>query len=440
MIKPILSAAAGRKADEAQEPVAFVAPARQRHGLLFGLFCVWLLSMPFHRFSLVATYSFDNLVAPLLCMAFIALPSIRNPAIAYQRQQTLIVLTILYCLFWLASVLPVLGSDHLALERGWRGLRDAFYLFAVLLYVRDRSNFRIIKSLVVVVTIVAAVTTLLDSLGVIHLPVERYEASRVGLEWLPKAIGLFSSYGDVAMLSGFTAVVMISHNRAELAFGLGSRWGKTLVWLSLLAGFAGTQSRNVVLTVLAAMAAYWMLGALSRARGAMRMAITGVLLTAGISVLGILAVFGGDIADMLTGWGGANASQSATWRLQSYDRALMMIAQHPILGLTVDAYDDWGSYLVATLHNMWLRVFLQGGVFRFAALVGFIWVVAKGGLIRPGADRGAIRDASVVMATVAAILIATQFYGGLSEIMWIMLGLLASYRWVSREAAPAGVQ
>ena len=408
-------------------------PARQRHGFLFVLFCLWLLSISFQRYDLVGSYSFDNLVAPALCLLAVALPRLRNAAIAHQRQKVLLVLIILYCLFWVSSVLPVLNLGQIALERGWFGLRDGFYLFAVALYVRDRWSFKVAKSLLVIVAMMAGVSTLLAALGWIHLPVERYEESRLGIAWLQKAVGLLSNYGDVAILYAFTATVLISHTRNDLVLGLGTWMGKLLAWFSLLAGLAGSQSRNVALAMMVAMGAYWLLRKLSQSRSAGRMAITGLLTSLGISVLGVLLVFGGDVINVLGSWGGTNAAQSANWRLDTDATALALIAEHPLTGITGDLYGKWG-YLVDALHNTWLRAFLQGGLLRFAALLGLVWLAARAGLRNLRAERNTSRDAALVVATVVALLVATQFYGGQSEIMWMTLGMLVSFNWVSRDA------
>jgi hypothetical protein len=409
-----------------------VDASRQRHGLVFILFAIWILSIPFQRYSLVKTYSVDNLLAPLLCLVALFLPRLRNPYVVSRRIKTMLVVVGLYGLFWMASLFPVFSLNPVLLQRSWLGLRDAFYLFPVLFFVRDRYSFRMLKSLLIIVTMMAAVSALLGSLGWIQLPVERYESSRIDIAWLPKAIGLLSNYGDVAMLYGFTAVLMVSHSREELAFGLSARGGKWLVWLSLLAGVLGSQSRNLVLTVLLALGAYRVFRALSNAQASTRIAVAGILIAIVISVTAVLGTFGGDIAEAMGHWGGTNAAETADWRLHTYGQALTLIGQNPFTGITSDMYGKWG-YLAEVLHNMWLRVLLQGGVLRFFALVGLFWLAAKSGYINLGAEGERAHNAALVLASLIAMLLATQFYPGESDIMWVMLGALVSFSWVSRD-------
>lgn len=429
MNRHLLTDSPGVGESESSQPSSY---KQQSHGPLFVIFSIWVISLPFQRYSVVSTFSVDNLLAPFLCLAAPFLPRLRNTFGSSQRIKVFTGLIILYCLFWLASILPVLSINQVLLQRGWLGLRDSFYLFAVVLFIRDRGSFKQIKSLLIIVTMIAAVTSLLDSLGWIHLPIQRYEASRVDISWLPKAIGLLSSYGDVAMLYGFTVVVLVSHSKNELAFGLGGRLGKLLVWLSLLAGIAGSQSRNVVITSVIALGAYRTFRALSGAQASTRFVVTGMLLALAISILGAMVAFGGDIAHMIGSWGGTNAAETANWRLETYGEALSLIAQHPFTGITGDIYNKWG-YLADVLHNAWLKTFLQGGLLRFLALVGLFWLGLKGGYNNLRVGRECARDAALVMSTFVTMIVATQFYGGQSEIMWVMLGTLISFNWVSRD-------
>lgn len=421
----------------AATPPPQVATA-QRHGKVFALFCLWLLSIPLARYSLVSTYSFDNLMAPLLCLAVIAVPQLRFENVTTQRMRTVGTLVTYYALFTLAGLLPVLSSTDLVVGRTWSSIRDAFYFVVPALFIRDRWSFNAAKSMLIIVAMIGGTSALLDSLGIIHLTVQRYENSRIGVEWLPKAIGFFSAYGDVAILYGFATVVVISHERKELLFGLGTRLGKALFWLSMFAGILGSQSRNMIIATGFAVTSYLVLGKLSKAHGSARAAVLGAATVLFLTLVAVFIILGGDVAHILSRWGGKGAYETAHWRLETYQQALQLIGQHPVMGLSTDLMNTWGA-LADHLHNMWLRVMLQGGILRLLPLLAIIWLAAKGG-VRALNDESAARDAKLVVCTVIAMCIATEFYGGLTHVVWLMIGVLTSFWWVRGDPAYRAAQ
>ena len=238
---------------KSREPMAY----RQRHGLLFVLFVIWVLSLPFQRYSIVSTYSIDNVLAPLICMLAIFLPRLRDRSVVSQRIKWLVVIVALYVLQGLPHMLHYMGVPDQFWYEGWLLVRSGFYFLAPAMYVRDLRSFRIMKQLIVVITVIGALSAFLVSIGVLHLEVERFSESRIGESWLPKSVGLFSNYGDLSILYGFVVVLLISHGRDELGFGMGTRLGKLIIWCILLLGLVGSQSRNMLFGTLIAMAVYW---------------------------------------------------------------------------------------------------------------------------------------------------------------------------------------
>ena len=134
---------------------------RQRHGILFVLFSVWVLSLPFHRFSVVATYSVDNLLAPLLCLLAVLLPRLRDRAIAARRIRTLLIVVALYVLHGVSQILHILGAPDIFWHEAWVVLRNGFYFLAPALYIRDLWSFRVMKRLLVLITVLGAVSVFL---------------------------------------------------------------------------------------------------------------------------------------------------------------------------------------------------------------------------------------------------------------------------------------
>lgn len=418
-----------------------VVPQQQRHGPVFGLFALWLLSLPFYRYSVFGTYSLDNLLAPVVCLAAIFLPRLQDSRIQTQRIRVIVLVSICYLVYVTAGLIAWIGGSDMFWSRAWQSLRDGLYILAPLLYIRDCWSWNMTKGMVVVCTLVAAASVFMASTGLIEFEVVRFETSRVGIEWLPKAIGLFSSYGDVAMLYGFTVVVLITHRRDELCCGMGHLWFRLMAAAVLMLGVAGSQSRNVVLSTLAALGAYYVLVRFRKAKANLRLVMAVFILLSALLAGAVLVLFGGDLVEGVSGWGGENAYQTAHTRLESYRQAIELITAEPFFGVSLATYKTWGG-LVDGIHNMWLRVLLQRGYFGFVALAA-IFVLAfrcgMGGLSSRSTDYD--RESQLALAALTAIAVAVEFYPGLSDTFRIMLSIVLASCWVvgaKKESAGRG--
>ncbi|MEZ5541457.1 MAG: O-antigen ligase family protein [Pseudomonadota bacterium] len=405
---------------------------RQRHGILFLLFSIWVLSLPFHRFSIVATYSIDNLLAPFLFLAAVFLPRLRDRVVAIHRIRALLFVVVVYLMHGVSQIIPVLGVPDVFWHEAWAVLRNGFYFLVPALYIRDLWSFRVMKRLLVVITVLGAVSVFLVAIGVVHLEVERFAESRIGVDWLPKSVGLFSNYGDLSILYGFVAVLLVSHNRGELGFGLGTPIGKVALWSVLLLGLVGAQSRNMLFGTLLAIGVYWVWRRLQDIRGPQRVAFIGVFLAVIIALPGMVAVFGGALVEGVSTLGGAKAEHTATGRLESYAQAISLIARYPF-GVSYQEYAVWGG-LIYHVHNMWLKLLLNGGIISMFAVLALFWTAYRGGS-RPARPPLLPVEPALVVASTAAVFIAVEFYPGLSDMMWVMLGTLLSFNWVRRTRA-----
>lgn len=402
----------------------------QRHGALFYIFVFWLLVLPFSRYD-VGPYSIDNYLAPLLCLAAIFLPRMRDRSVSVARIKIIFLVIGLYAIYRLSWIISYINEPDLFWKYAWHSLRSGFYFTVPLLYIRDLRNFRTAKSALVIVTMVAAVSVFMAAVGIVQLEVERFDTSRLGDAWIPKSIGLFSSYGDVAMLYGFTAVILMSHGKGELWLGLGTRFGKLVVWGVLLLGLAGSQSRNMLLTTVIAVSVYWLHRIMQSGKGNKQLMVGGIVAASSLVGVGMLVVFANDIAEAISSLGGAEAYQTAETRLISFTHGLALILKEPVIGVSLDTYRQWGA-LVDGIHNMWLNILLKGGLFGFAAMVGLLWIAYRNG--KPFASGPVYTsEPALIVSSVAAILTATQFYPGQGDVLWVMLSILISFSWVRRE-------
>lgn len=427
-ILPKKSVSAGIAAQPSSvAPVPVVSS--QRHGLPFGLFVIWMLSLPFYSFSLVGTYSLDNLLAPLLCIVALILPGVRNSLVRGIRVRAIAILLALYLIYTLAGLVPVINSSELFWHKTWLSIRDLFYLLIPALYVRDRWSWGVTKGLVIYNAIVGAVTAFLASVGILHLELSRFEASRLGIAWLPKSIGLYSSYGDMAMLYAFTVTILVSHGYKDLYWGLSSRMGKILIWLMLIVGIAGMQSRNIIVASIVALMTYWLVRRFMVSSASGRGLIIGLMISMAIAVSGILMVFGGDLAESISHWGGANAYTTAEGRLLSYRQAIDLIVMEPLFGVSGPLYAKWAG-LVESIHNLWLRVLLQNGFVGFLAILGMFVLAFRSG-VNAAKYTDFTRDAAIALGSLAAIFIAVEFYPGLSDVLRLALSLIIASHWVA---------
>ena len=406
----------------------------QRHGILFVLFSIWVLAVPFHRYSVIGTYSLDNLLAPALVLLAILLPRIRDRTLALYRYKTLLLAIGLYTLAGLFGLLKFVNHSDLLKPRAWQILRDGLYFVLPMLYLRDLWTFQIMKRLLVWVTMFGAISVILVALAIIELPVARFAESRIGEGLLPKSVGLFSNYGDLSILYGFVSVLLISHGRSELGF-LGAPLVKLGLWAGLLAGLAGSQSRNMLFGTLIAIAVYWLWKLLLNTKGSHRTAVAGLFVSAAIIFPGIIVVFGDSIVGWVSALGGSRAENTALQRLESYSLALNLIVNEP-LGLSFRSYVEWAT-LANHIHNMWIKLMLNSGFMGMLCIAGLFWLSYRGGS-KPGTAPLLQSEPALVVAGTAAIFVAVQFYPGQSDMMWMMLGTLISFNWTRRQR-PSGL-
>ena len=133
-------------------------------------------------------------------------------------------------------------------------------------------------AVLIVVALVGCISAFLVSIGILQLPVERFSPSRIDLIDLPKSIGLFSAYGDMALLISYTMLLTISLPKEDYLFGFGSKKMRALVIFLIMLGLLGCQSRNIVLTLMTAIVCYKILKAIQKRSARSRAIAPGLLL------------------------------------------------------------------------------------------------------------------------------------------------------------------
>ncbi|MBU2678312.1 MAG: hypothetical protein KJP16_14680 [Gammaproteobacteria bacterium] len=332
---------------------------------------------------------------------------------------------ILIAVFTFGIVISYLSATDLFIGKGYLTLRRCLYMVLPLLFIRDLKMLGRVNSAIVIIAVIGALTGLLASLGIISPVVQRISDTRIGLETLPKAVGLFSNYGDVAMLTCYTMLMVIAIPRQRFLFGYGMLLVKLIVVACLVVGFLGLQSRNILLTTIMGILAYFALRFVYK-RPPMLRVVAGAALAA-IAITGLVgvSVFSSELIELLKNWGGRSASASAAARLYQYEAALSVMNESLISGVDLETYRRVG-YILDGIHNMWLYLMVQGGMISVMAMITLILRALIGALrnvqgaaeIQPEAYAGA--------ALVFGMLVATMFYAGAGEVYWFLLGVVTS--------------
>jgi hypothetical protein len=378
-----------------------------------SLFVLWVLTLPFHQYSLIGTYSLDNLLAPVLLLSFVFLGC--NPNDRYRlgirRQIAVIFLLLLYSS---SHVIPKMGVPELAVTRTTEIAKNVLYFFLPVIFVRRLGVRKKTESAIVVVAVVASVAALMASFGFYEPPSPRFSASRFGLEILPRSVGLFRAFGDMALLLTFSVLVGLFVRRWRLVI-------KVLITAGLLAGIIASQSRNVMLTLGTGVVVFGVLHKLGVSSKNARIVGLGAVTTV-LLVTGIVGVYSSEaITEVLRGWGGEQASVTAQQRLEQYEFAFSKLGKGFLFGI------DSGKYVqvqeeVNFVHNMWLREWLQGGVFALLALFGILAIAIANGIALMRVSSHKSRGAAYA-AFMVSMFVSTQFNAAGTEIFWVLLGM-----------------
>lgn len=386
------------------------------------LFVLWLLLLPISwvvasHISIVAP---DKMLAPLLIVLGVA-SVFRAPP---ERTARVVVFGALIVLLLLVKQLSFMGSGSIYWVLIWDDMVKFGYFMVPVLCIRDLSQFHKTSWVVTLIAIAGCISAFLVSIGLLTLPVERFEESRLGVESLRKAIGLFPSYGDLAQYLAFAVLWVIVSPGRQRSSDKKIKVMRYLVAVSVVVGLLGTQSRNVLLSLLVALAVLWMYTRLERAgvrvKTGLILGLTGVF----IVFMGVIAVFASDIVNALSGLGGQYAQNTAMARLDQYALAWKIISASPLLGADLTTYQQLGTFIEG-IHNMWLRLTAHGGLLSVLVMAVLLVRVFYG-----------VRDASrvpekatyakVATGYLAALVVAVEFYVGMGEMFWVLLGIVAS--------------
>jgi len=379
------------------------------------LIFLWLSSLAFYQYPILGTLSVDNIGAPL--MLLLALGLWRQPHEEYGKSAILLALTVFLPYF--VSHLVARGSTlETFVPTLYELSKTALYFVLPIALCTTDSRRRSFFLGLVFISISVNLSNLAATLGLYVPPSERLTVSRLGVEWLPRSVGLFVNYGDQAMVSAIAILIGFGWiRRGKMHFAAFS-----LMALTVFLGLIASQSRNVALTIAGGIVAFAVIhGVASRSKAVRRVSTTsaGVMLVAGV---GLGMFYFSDLVAELTNWGGVQASSTAADRLAQYKFALNALEGNWLLGVDEEFYRR-NQLNIDYIHNLWLREVLRSGLPGAASMLGVIGFIVYSAISGLARNFEAVRFRAIAFGICAASGIATQFYIGSGYILWLLLGV-----------------
>ncbi len=387
------------------------------------LVSVWVVSLPFKHISIIGTLSIDNILGPLLIILWPFVQRRNDLAPHSVRiKHTVIVLVIVF-FYFLAHIANLLMLQNMVMHASYLLISDLVYFVVPFLYLSDEKLRTRFDDLIVVVTIIGCVSALLASLGIIHITDARFAPSRIGVSWLPKTVGLIGTYGDMALLISYTFLLTITGKNNRFLFGKNNLIKMLVIYAIIVAGFAGSQSRNMLLTVGAAMCGLIYLEILRSIRPKRwRTIFFSTIGIAGLIAALSLTYYGETVTEALSSAGDSHeAEATADARLSQYNFAWRILKENPLTGANADIQVKYEEIIVF-IHNMWLKELVQGGVLAILAIIGLAIIgmkISSKALVYNPKDY----YARARLIFILVMFISTQFNPSGTSIFWMLLGV-----------------
>lgn len=379
------------------------------------LIFAWVSSLAFYQYPVLGTLSIDNIGAPLMFLLALSAPQ-REPT-EYGKAAVLLALVV-YAPYFASHLVSRGTSPGTFVPTLYELSKAALYFITPVALCTSNNRRRYLFLGLVFVAAAVNLSNLAATLGFYVPPSERLTSSRLGIEWLPRSVGLFVNYGDQAMISAIAVLIAVGWFRHGKL--------RTLSFVSVLLvvflGLAASQSRNIALTILGGILAFMIFnGAASNSRMVRRTAITfAVAMAIACTCVGIF--YFADLVAELTNWGGVQASSTAADRLVQYKFALNALEGNWLFGVDEEFYQR-NQVNIEYIHNLWLRELLRSGVPGALSMLAVILFIAVSAMKRPVRGPDEVRPYAIAFAVCAASGIATQFYIGSGYILWFLLGV-----------------
>lgn len=389
-----------------------------------------ILSLPFQEIplgdlgGLAKSGSIPQVIALVICViiSLVILGQIlaRHPFQILNRAQlkVLIILVSLLGLFFTFEIIStVVNNPPITLVEIARSRITSLFLFLIPIFVL--ASFRIwnttLKTYYVAV-LVLSISMVSTGLGLTEFEFARsQEITGFGSElFYYRNTGLLVGFGDIAILMAFVTPYVtytLIHNRQSALV----KFFALLSLILIVSAAIASQSRNVWLSVLVSVSAFWVLPLFTR--------VTSGKIAFYMSIPLILVIFFNPIKAYLT----EMYEMATNVRSATVDSRFLMYAvgwntyqNSPLLGVGPGGF----RFLDTSMHNMYLVALLRAGIGGIPLFAFFLVVLLR--LMKHIRENVTIR---LSLSGYLGLLFAGFFYPGItyaSPIVWVTLGVIAS--------------
>ena len=147
------------------------------------------------------------------------------------------------------------------------------------------------------------------------------------------------------------------------------------------------------------------------------------------TIVALTALFflGDYIVKFISELGGKQAATTAFGRLEQYEFAWKLILESPIIGVKAKTYETYPS-LIDHSHNLWLKVFVQGGLVSLIPLV--LLLVNAFRKAFKNLAKNSFQEKYVASVFIFCMFVSTQFNPSGTFVFWVMLSVSSSITWV----------
>lgn len=386
------------------------------------LFYIWVLSLPFYRFSLFGTLSLDNLLGPILIVLWLLIRPSATPQFAQKQEKNIFIIGTILAIYFFAHTITLINTQTAGFTSIYIMVTDLSYFVVPLLYVRNERVSSRMEDCILAITLIGAISAFLSAIGLLHLEVTRYSTSRIDIEGLDltRSIGLFGAFGDMALLSAFSIMLAMSPKRKLLLFVKRSRFMIIVILLSIFLGLVGSQSRNMIVTIVISIFLFMLVRRWSNRNSNWIPKFYALLIAGGLSLAIFLGLFWEPLTELLSNWGGKQASGTAHGRLEQYQLAWELLKDNPLTGAAPELREAMIN-IIAHIHNMWLKELVQGGLIAVFAMIALIIHGMRNATrclhINPGDE-----TARITLVLLVAMIVSTQFNPSGTSVFWMLLG------------------
>ena len=418
-----------------------------RVSIAFGLFVLWVLSLPLFRVNVVGSLSIDNLLAPAVFVAWVFAAIISPSKYASRRQFSYLAIIFIYAI---AAILTGISSG---------GMSFVFYelvaLIKLVLYcslpilcINSLWQFKFVSKIVVIITAVVCWSAVFGSVGAIQFDfidvADRAGDTRLDVEIdrggssaiISRSAGLVGEFGIMALLVSYTLAVMLVRSETELQGSRTVRSGIIYYWfimVSVALGVVAAQSRNILLSASVVAMVVFVGSLFQRSRGAAKPLVIMLVFFVVVAVSITAYIEFSDIYAVMLGTGAMKASASA--RLDQYAWVLETVRGHLLFGVGGEVRVRFAEK-ISSVHNLWLNHLVRMGLIGLLPLVWLFW---KTMLDTYNARKyeAVMKRATAIFGFFLSMIVAVTFFAAQGAlIFWFLLGMVIAFNCVVRRYTP----